>query len=101
MNRVYSFSAFCFIYSLFTVGFKELDPCGTSPPNLFDTENNNGAAFVRSSHEGFTLTREAKTEVGKTVQTSNEAGSDQSSVSQLINPELVKTVHIRTHTNLL
>lgn len=36
-----------------------------SLPNLFDTENNINAIFVRSSNEAFTLTTEAKTEVGK------------------------------------
>lgn len=49
--------------------FKELKPQtlwhDVSLPNLFDTENNINAIFVRSSHEGCTLTQVAKTEVGK------------------------------------
>lgn len=49
--------------------FKELKPQtlwhNVSLPNLFDTENNINAIFVRSSHEAFNPTQEAKSEVGK------------------------------------
>lgn len=49
--------------------FKELKPQtlwhNVSLPNLFDTENNINAIFVRSSREAFTPTQEAKSEVGK------------------------------------